>query len=157
MKSSAILRKMWRKTKDATGKCKILDLRRFALPASVAARGMADGAHGHAGASTSALAPFHAPESVTSALSLAKTDADDAVWKAATEAALVWLLSLAPPSPAAVPDDKGKAKEEPDNLVHWFCGKQGAEECYGPAVFLIRLFAFKRTGQIDTWRRTFEK
>lgn len=120
---------------------------------------MAEMTGGDGRASTSTLAPFRAPEFVTAALAKAKTDGDDAVWKAATEAALVWLLSLAPASPTAAPDssDKGKAKEEPDNLVHWFCGKQGAEDCYEPAVFLIRLFAFKRTGQIDTWRRTFEK
>ncbi|GAA5958558.1 hypothetical protein JCM3765_006673 [Sporobolomyces pararoseus] len=83
---------------------------------------------------------------------------DDLVQEA-TESALGFLLSTrSSPSNAVTSSVKGK---EPDRngtkeLVHWYCGKGGAQDCWEPATFLIRLLGFKRKDEVAEWRDYFE-
>jgi senataxin len=83
----------------------------------------------------------------------------DELVQEATESALGFLLSTrSSPSNAVTPSVKGK---EPDRnggqqLVHWYCGQGGAQDCWEPATFLIRLLGFKRKDEVAEWRDYFE-
>lgn len=110
-------------------------------------------------ASTSTLTSLEhhhtAPAQVISDLEAARTpaSASDAVWGDATESSLLWLLSLG----STTKEDgngKGKGKEE---VVHWYCGRDGAEACWESAVFSIRLLSFKRQGEVGMWRDEFDR
>lgn len=72
--------------------------------------------------------------------------------KLATEACLLWLLSLAPD--VDVGDSKEKQGEEV--VVHWYCGRDGAGDCWDPIVLATRLLSFQRKDLIDQWRCRFE-
>lgn len=95
-----------------------------------------------------------APAQVVYDLSLVldPTTATDSTWQDATESSLEWLLSLQPSTP---PTSKGKEKA-PDRVVHWYCGADGAEQCWDSATFLLRLLSFKRQGEVAQWRDRFE-
>jgi hypothetical protein len=86
------------------------------------------------------------------------TAEDESSWMAATESSLDWLLSLSgrlqTQSNESEMKGKGKAVED---CVHWYCGKDGAEECLESATFLIRLLSFKRHGDVGLWRDRFDK
>ncbi|KAK4706098.1 senataxin, partial [Phenoliferia sp. Uapishka_3] len=111
-------------------------------------------------ASTSALPPpppkvFTPPAQVVADLEAARRPgATDDDWQDATESSLDWLLSLRPnislPGADVKPSIKGKEKEQ--EVVHWFCGRDGAEGCWQSAVFLLRLVAFKRAEDVGQWR-----
>ncbi|GAA5907060.1 DNA/RNA helicase SEN1 [Sporobolomyces salmoneus] len=76
-----------------------------------------------------------------------------------TESALGFLLSTrSAPSNAVIPSLKGKesAQGRDHQLVHWYCGQGGAQECWEPATFLIRLLGFKRKDEVAEWRDYFE-
>lgn len=98
------------------------------------------------------LPAYKVPVQVAYDLSIARdaSTASDASWQDATESSLEWILSLSLP-----PTDKGKEKEV--KVVHWYCGAEGAEECWESAVFLVRLLSFKRQGEIATWRDQFDQ
>ncbi|GAA5930688.1 hypothetical protein JCM10213_000782 [Rhodosporidiobolus nylandii] len=94
----------------------------------------------------------------------------DDLWSEATEASVLWLLSLHPPyagSSGVVSGSNGKGKERApvdedgvatdEDLVHWFCGAKGAKECWEPASFCIRLLGMKRVGEVATWREKFDR
>lgn len=100
---------------------------------------------------------FQAPAQVIYDLSVARdpSTASESSWQDATESSLEWLLSLTPaPRPSS---PKGKEKADTQDVVHWFCGRRGAKECYESAVFCLRLLAFKRTGLVDNWRGQFDR
>ena len=83
----------------------------------------------------------------------------DELVQEATEAALGFLLSTKPTSLHVITSTvKGKepAREGSDQLVHWYCGQRGAQECWEPATFLIRLLGFKRKDEVAEWRDRFE-
>lgn len=108
--------------------------------------------------------PVHqAPENVVKDLELARdpSTASDETWTEATESSLLWLLSLVKPDlnvVETVVDQKGKGKElECERLVHWFCGKEGAGECWESALFLIRLLRFKSDGEVGKWRAQYDR
>ncbi|KAM0752744.1 hypothetical protein T439DRAFT_286412 [Meredithblackwellia eburnea MCA 4105] len=103
---------------------------------------------------------FHAPEQVKSDLAAARDrSTTKEQWQEATESSLEWLLSLRPLSVpvVAVENGNGKGKEKEPDFVHWFCGKEGAEECWESAVFLLRLMAFKTEGEVAEWRRQLDE
>lgn len=105
---------------------------------------------------TSPLA-FTAPPQVVADLVAARdrSQPEDA-WQDATESSLEWLLSLRPSSTGGASNKgKGKAKDCSE-VVHWFCGRDGAEACWESAMFLIRLVAFKAEGEVGKWREQFE-
>jgi len=83
----------------------------------------------------------------------------DELVQEATESALGFLLSTRSSLSNAVTSSvKGK---EPDRnggqqLVHWYCGQGGAQDCWEPATFLIRLLGFKRKDEVAEWRDYFE-
>ncbi|GEM11057.1 tRNA-splicing endonuclease [Rhodotorula toruloides] len=91
----------------------------------------------------------------------------DDLWTETTEASVLWLLSLKPPAASALhqPSFKGKERARVDengvavdeDLVHWFCGAKGAQECWEPAIFCIRLLGMKRVGEVAEWRDSFER
>ncbi|GAA6004582.1 DNA/RNA helicase SEN1 [Rhodotorula paludigena] len=96
----------------------------------------------------------------------------DDLWSETTEAALLWLLSLAPSPPsgssaasAPPPSVKGKERAKVDDdgvaldadLVHWFCGARGAAQCWEPATFCIRLLGMKRVNEVAAWRDSFDR
>ncbi|KAL8279185.1 hypothetical protein RQP46_008441 [Phenoliferia psychrophenolica] len=103
---------------------------------------------------------FTPPSQVTKDLAAARArDTNEDAWQDATESSLDWLLSLrAPPGASSSTDGqvsrKGKEREKP--CVHWFCGRDGAEGCWESAVFLIRLVAYKREGDVGQWRDQLE-
>lgn len=83
----------------------------------------------------------------------------DELVQEATEAALGFLLSTKPTSSVVITSTlKGKepARNGLDHLVHWYCGQGGAQECWEPATFLIRLLGFKRKDEVAEWRDRFE-
>ncbi|GAA6059556.1 hypothetical protein JCM10212_000612 [Sporobolomyces blumeae] len=79
----------------------------------------------------------------------------------ATEASLDFLLSLsAPPfsTPSSTSDAASSSASDPGTgIVHWFCGKDGAQECWEPATFLVRLLGFRRKDEVGEWRDRFER
>lgn len=97
------------------------------------------------------------------------TRVSDDLWTETTEASVLWLLSLKPPGAASTsphqPSSKGKERARVDedgvavdeDLVHWFCGAKGAQECWEPAIFCIRLLGMKRVGEVANWRDSFER
>ncbi|CDR46333.1 hypothetical protein NBRC10512_007411 [Rhodotorula toruloides] len=97
------------------------------------------------------------------------TRVSDDLWTETTEASVLWLLSLKPPGAASIsphqPSSKGKERARVDDngvavdedLVHWFCGAKGAQECWEPAMFCIRLLGMKRVGEVANWRDAFER
>ena len=102
---------------------------------------------------------FRPPAQVTADLAAARrreSSADD--WQDATETSLDWLLSLRPTNTSASASTASlKGKERETDAVHWFCGRDGADGCWESAVFLIRLVAFKREGDVGKWRDQFDK
>jgi senataxin len=98
---------------------------------------------------------YIAPTQVVYDLSLAQdaSTASDSSWQDATESSLEWLLSLQPRSTTSA---KGKEREE-DTVVHWYCGAQGAQQCWESAIFLIRLLSFKKQGEVGQWRDRFDR
>ncbi|GAA5849474.1 hypothetical protein JCM5353_006863 [Sporobolomyces roseus] len=83
----------------------------------------------------------------------------DELVQEATEAALGFLLSTKATSSVVITSTlKGKepARNGTDHLVHWYCGQGGAQECWEPATFLIRLLGFKRKDEVAEWRDRFE-
>ena len=95
------------------------------------------------------------PAQVSSDLEAARNpaSASDETWADATESSLLWLLSLGSATRSDV-NGKGKGREE---IVHWYCGSDGAEECWESAVFSIRLLSFKRQGEVGVWRGQFDR
>ncbi|GAA5875105.1 hypothetical protein JCM16303_005010 [Sporobolomyces ruberrimus] len=82
----------------------------------------------------------------------------DELVRETTETALAFLLSTrSAPSNANVSTLKGKevANDQGGNLVHWYCGQGGAQECWEPATFLIRLLGFKPKDEVKEWREYF--
>ncbi|GAA6010562.1 hypothetical protein JCM11491_002971 [Sporobolomyces phaffii] len=123
-------------------------------------------------ASTSTSARLSAPQRITNAAyvpppSLVRqleairdpARVSDELVQEATEAALGFLLSTrSSPSHPVSATLKGKepAKDGERDLVHWYCGRGGAQDCWEPAVFLIRLLGFKRKDEVADWRDYFE-
>jgi hypothetical protein len=97
----------------------------------------------------------HQPPTALSALiSGCQSTSLDGDKKIATEASLFWLLSLSPDISIT-----GKEKEAlvDDQIVHWYCGKDGAKACWPPALLTIGLLSFKRIDRVDQWRRRLEQ
>ncbi|GAA5985688.1 hypothetical protein JCM10908_007072 [Rhodotorula pacifica] len=97
------------------------------------------------------------------------TRVSDDLWAETTEQSVLWLLKLegGPGASAATTDPSGKGKGRATvdedgvaldgGLVHWFCGAQGARDCWEPAVFCIRLLGMKRVGEVASWRDRYER
>jgi senataxin len=94
----------------------------------------------------------------------------DEGWNKTTEETVIWLLSLHPPyagGGGAEAAGKGKGKERApvddegvatdESLVHWFCGAKGAQGCWEPATFCIRLLGMKKQGEVATWREKIDR
>lgn len=127
--------------------------------------------------STSRLAPldlsrintttFYPPTQVTRDLKAASNSAtaSEETFKAASESSTEWLLSLVPrpsgTSTSTLDHGEGKGKgregEELEPVVHWYCGKEGGEECWDSAVVSIRTLACGREGDAGKWRILFER
>ncbi|SCZ89810.1 BZ3500_MvSof-1268-A1-R1_Chr1-3g01592 [Microbotryum saponariae] len=110
--------------------------------------------------SNSAAAAIVVSDQVVYDLSLAcdAEHASDESWQDATASSLEWILSLDRSSSnnlSGGANDKGKARESA--VVHWYCGHDGAEVCWSPSVFLVRLLSMKRQGDVARWRDMFER
>ena len=120
--------------------------------------------HGQKEAASSELqAPVRVIEDLKIASDIAT--ATDETWQDALQSSLAWILSLSPDdshsaavlgslstsSAAAAAIANGKGKHREPDVVHWYCGANGARACWDASVFLIRLLSFKKKGQVLQW------